>query len=312
LVLDESLPCEVVENYFTCAHEEYNNIKTYCIEDEDSLCGIAFLYIARGLYILNLLRNHRQDALCQYNITEKDVFYWLTKANKYCEKARDISPTGYRSLYLFHCVQSLIEILKNNRDLITDRTKPFYDKHNMCRKTGIYLFTVLGWIDKEYSQSIEDALSCKDTLEQLKKALFEAVSTYDNSVLLRSYRPNIFWAFAVVFWDFSLELNVEMAKNALYWLEKARVDANRLKHDNIGIYSMTRLHVEVQSPETFLRHVEQAVAEIHKRVGAYLDEKNDFSLEKYSEGLKLFCLHIGQKIPKDELRVLIEKREGEE
>ncbi|HLC15106.1 MAG TPA: hypothetical protein VJL89_02630 [Thermodesulfovibrionia bacterium] len=87
-----------------------------------------------------------------------------------------------------------------------------------------------------------------------------------------------------------------MVKKVINWLNEARTEAEKLVELNLGIYSMTRLNVEVQSPCVFIAHIDNSLKEIQKRVGHFLEEKDDYPIEAYDDTFRLFCANAGTEL----------------
>jgi len=87
----------------------------------------------------------------------------------------------------------------------------------------------------------------------LKERHIQELRVYANSVLLRTFFPNIKFSFASAVFDFSPQLTVGIVRMVIGLLEQARFDAENLNQHTDGIYSIVNCFSQIQSPPHFIR-----------------------------------------------------------
>jgi hypothetical protein len=290
LGLDESLPYSAAKIYFKRAENEAAFIEENCTnKDEDYYCERAYCRLAQALRILHLIRLNRGEYHERdISLTEKDVYRLLSDAEDLFMRGVTVSSTGHRSMFMIGCVCSLRRMLKKNEDFVNTPEGKLLDKHDICKETAEDIFSVGGWLRKDYTGDIRYGF--------LRKRMKSGFMLYDNAVLLRTRQPNMKFSYALGLWDFSPVITVGIAKSVIKLLKEAIAKAKQLKQDKVCVVSITRVKAEIITVDRFIRDVSECIEQVESRVGSLEDlekgEDSDPIEAEKSGGLKLFCLNI--------------------
>lgn len=304
---------EIAALFFDRAIEEGDYIMNQCgVEEEEFFCEYGLVYFGLALRIFTILRSggritkpaeerdKEQDKEGNKNEDEKiclnqDIdraLEALEKAEKLFQSGRAVSATGIgnRTVYWLINTTCLRELLQRNRKAFTT-LETLRDINNTWDQKGQKFFIYLGWMDPARKDMIE-------------KRIEEAIKTYQESVLLRTYIPNIKYAFATVLYDFSPVLTVGIIKKVLYFLEQARETASKLSDDNVAIYSIATCFSQLQEAGEFIRCVKRSIQAIQDEMKLYFKDKSDPNFLNYDDdyeikrkklsGMKLMLLNLDE------------------
>ena len=290
LGLDESLPYSVSKIYFKRAENEAAFIENNCAHrDEDYYCERAYGKLAHAIRILRLLRDnggeYEEENL---KLTKEDVYRLLSDTEDIFMKGATISSTAHRSMFHIACVSSLRGMLAKDQYYFETSNKILLDTNNICTEIAKAMFISVGWLRKDYETNL--------SYDFFLKRVNYAATLYPDAVLLRSRQLNIKFTVAVLLFDFSPIITVDIIKKVYKLLEEASKMATALKEDGVCIGSITRVNAEIMNIDTFLKHIHKALSQIRERVGTPQDlegrlETDPIYHDKLSE-LKLFCLNI--------------------
>jgi len=290
----ESQPYSISKIFFERADEEASIINENQIQkDEDFYSEYSFAKLAHAITIMKIIK--KNSGKYEYKgviLNKNNVYKLLEQAESLYKKAIAISPTGNCSLYWLLCIPALKQILKKNEEYFTtEQNYQLNDNENIFIKTAEELFLTSGWLIKDYPKPIQ--------LEFMKTRMLNAISTYDDSVSLRTYIPNLKYCYAVFVWDFSEYITYEMAITILQWLKEAINIAKQLEQYNLYIYTSIRFSGSVLPPSDFIADVQKVIDAIENKIGIlkYLKTKSDDEKKKPIDnkiinGLKLCLLNI--------------------
>lgn len=238
-------------------------LTAYCQDEPDVWCTYGLAYYTRAEKYLRTIRHTgEQPAL---GITCAQVLNDLAQAVEKFGRGMMISPAAKdnRSFSLLAFTQSLLTLLTINPDLFDKDHYPILeDTHHIFRQIALRYFALLDWIEC-YDTTATDA----DLLARLSDAEIRrtvglvssgvGIAMYHNAVLLRTFRPNVFFSFASILWDFMPKLTVGVCRQVLTWLQKARDEAQLLQSMNLAIFSMARSFP--QKADEFIRCIERTI-----------------------------------------------------
>ncbi|KPA09632.1 hypothetical protein MHK_010165, partial [Candidatus Magnetomorum sp. HK-1] len=272
----------VAELYFNRAINEGIYITNHCtIEDEEFWCEFGLVYLGMAIRILSILRNQKEDIdnriVNSHNFNKK-----LNDAHSCFEQAANISPLsiGNRTIYWYLNICCLKKIFETNNYFIENNI-PIIDKNDIYHEVGKDIFEFLGWIDS-------------DDEDFLNKKIITAIKIYENSLLQRSYIPNIKLSFSILLFDFAPVITVGRVRLVLKMLEQAKIYAEKLKLYKVG--AVTRSSY-VQSPENFIKSIDKTTDLLIKKVNKFLKLEDDYIIDKKKfNGFKLFLANIEEII----------------
>jgi len=276
----EQTDFEICELHFERAIDEGLYIMKQCVvEEEDFFCEFGLVYIGIALRIFIILRNGKiiQDK-------EKDIersLSYLRKAENIFKAGRTVSETGIgnRTVYWLLNTNCLRTTLEQNRSIFTS-DEPLVNKTDLWSKKAKNIFTYLGWFD--------DSLK-----NMIKLRLEKAIETYEDSVVLRTYIPNIKYVFATLMFDFSPEITVGLVNKVHNYLEQARARAEELRDANLAIYSITTCFSQLQDADSFIKCINRSIQAIETEFKEYFKYDDNYVIKrKYQSGMKLILLNI--------------------
>ncbi len=274
---------------FYRAEEEANFIESMSVAmDEDFYCEHGILLLGKAMKTFEHIRRNKDEN----RYANDDVFNLLNKAIKKFQEGLSISPTGHRSIYWLLCVCSFKRMLEQSPEYFEKPHKRILDHTGVTRKTAKELFISFGWLE-------DGAPYTKKHYHSLLQKALNAASAYDQATMLRTYRPNIKLAFAILLWDFSPAITVGLAEQVIKWLYESIQLAGDLIQDDLGIYSIARLMGTVDAPEQFIVSVQKTLDLIEESVGTLSDlknrDKNELLEYPKVKELKIFSIHIGDR-----------------
>jgi hypothetical protein len=271
---------------FNRAETEARFIEKNCdYKDEDFYCEYGLTLYVHAIFILQMLRKNDGQYIDQdagINLSSKNVFELLDRAEKIFEHSFSVPTTGNRSLFWLLYCRSLKRILMQSNSLFQNEN-PIYDTQNIVTKVVGEIVTSIGWL----SAAAKDA-------HLLQQKAIQVLKEYENSVYLRSYKPNVMFSIACATWDFTAELTYGDASRAIFLLKNSIQISKTLKKDQMGIYSV--LGLKLISANDFIREVQNNINAIEKKIGS-IDEisarnQNEVIPTEMIGGLKLFLVNI--------------------
>ncbi len=162
------------------------------------------------------------------------------------------------------------------------------DHHSEVIRPAMDLFSALGWLREEL-----DVPLSYDILYEILERSFKI---HRDTVMLRAYRPTIYFCYAVALWDFFPARTVGIARRVYGLLTEVIQMACALKEENLCIYSYTRCHGEMMPPDLFIAHITKGLDMIVSSIGgtSVLETADENALIKPIDGRRplLFMLNI--------------------
>jgi len=282
--------CDNAQPFFKRAITEGKYItKKSKIIDEEPLCEFGLVYFSIAIKILRNLRSQNNfDSFSDEQKKEK-IFIYLKKAEDCFEEGSIIAPfaLGIRSNYWLLQLRSLRRLLELDNELMTKK-KPFKDLFNIYENEGEKMFNLLGWKNEIHKNDF------------FYNRIFSILNIYINSVGLRSYLPNVKFAFASLIFDFTSDLTTGLVKYALNYLYEALDSAKKLQKHSVGIYSITHCLAHIQSTESFITYVEKVKIHIERVLKDDLIRKDTYRIDrKKLDGFKIILFNIDEMIEKE-------------
>jgi len=283
----EQQDLSVAKIYFQQSINEGLFISKYCaIEDEEPWCEFGIVYLGVAFRILSISRKKdKGEGVEDVEFVNYDNFInYLQKARKCFQQGLTFSPSGLgnRSGFWVVHTQTLIELFQSN-DTFFSTKQPIRDLKDIYAQNASKYYTFSGWIDElfDFDFFIERAKS--------------SIEIYETSVLLKSYIPNMKYAFAIMQFDFNPLLTTGDVKQVLDWLYKAKTSANDLIKHKLGIYSILNCFAQIQIPEEFIDYINKIIVLIKDLLKDDLTKKDDNPIDKNKlKGIKLILLHIDE------------------
>lgn len=313
----EQIEFSICMRFFNLAFNEGKFVVENCVvEDEEFYNEYGLVYVGFAFRIFNLIRIadqegkktiakiltdtfgnegivQEQESIIMDFLCEK-IIATLCTAETIFEKGRTLSPNGMgnRSIYWSIYSRSIRATLENNPTLF-DKGKLLRDYDHIWQKVLLEFYSTLGWIDPPCNQT--GSYNCL-TLEQetnIFNRLFKAIEVYDNSVLLRSYIPNIKYAYATALFDFNPRLTTEWVRIVLDLLKESRFEAEKLLDSDVGIYSITTCFSQIQDADEFLSYVNSTIDFIETEFKEELKQDNSYEIQT---NIKLLLLNIEENV----------------
>lgn len=231
-------------------------VSNCCLLDEDFYDEFAVLKLTRAITLLRFMRKYRgKSPGHDIHFSRPLVCNHLNEAEHLLEVGMSVSPRGTRSLYLLICVRMLKGILAYDEDIYINPEKPISIPMDIARKPVMDMFYAMGYL--------KETIPVAEQTEKLEMALMKVFQDHNNALALDAYRPTVYFCFAAVLWDFYPVRSVKTAGLTIKMLEKAIELAEKIRKNNLYIYSYTRFHGEMMSPHVFIEHLSEARQKIH-------------------------------------------------
>jgi hypothetical protein len=216
------------------------------------------------------------------------LFNLLKEAEVLFETAMSVSSTGIRSMYLLICTRSLRMALEIDPEIVDHKEKPVAMPVDEARKPAMAMFYAIGWLDEE--QSIDSQLN------KLDNTLLRLFNIHNNALALESYRPTIYFCFAVVLWDAYPVRTPATGRQVVKILKEAIAITEKFRKDGIYIYSFVRLLGEMELPEVFIARLSASIEKI-ERIISGMDGSRPFTdKEKHdADRFHLMTSHLDAK-----------------
>ncbi|KPA15057.1 hypothetical protein MHK_004726 [Candidatus Magnetomorum sp. HK-1] len=255
----ESTSYSIAKQLFDRADEEALIVPEN-LKDEDFFSEYAFSKLAHALTIFRLIQKNGgayKKGCIQLN--KNHVYKMIEEIQYLYNKALAISATGNCSIFWLLCINAFRETLKQNEDCFASDKLDFKDVDDTFRKSTEEFMLVLGWLSKD--KPVEGQW------DFVKTIMYNAISTYDDSVSLRTYIPNLKYCYAVFIWDFCQNKSYNDAIIVLQWLEEAIYLAKQLHKDKLCIYSCIKFCGYMLTSSDFIQNVKNVIQAIESRVG---------------------------------------------
>lgn len=286
----------VFELYFDRAKKEGDFVLKYCKEEEEIWCEYGLLHWTRAIFILRQLR--RQIITDKFRRAElKEILLSdLREAETCFQNGMIFSPTVNRPGFWIVHLKSLYTMVKQDAT-ITESLNPIRDTSGVYASISVNFFISLGWIDPAVL-TLTDIDKLLYHLNLFINRIEQGIYTYDGSVNLRMYKPNVAYSIATVMWDFSPIMTIGTAKTVLEWLEKSKMSALRVKDSKTGLFSIVSWYSQIQDPGHFISCVAKAYDQIYSIIESKLHLDNNTVIDNDAiNGLKLFPMFFDEDMP---------------
>ena len=252
---------------------------------------------------------HERDASKDRDVNIKKLFECLDNAEKYFRKGTVFSPPGIgnRCNFLQLHIYCFRKMLDADPDLFSP-DKSLADRHGIYETAGTEFIEYLGWTDLPFSETgnFEEKNNgfAVEKVNLFLKQIFVLFQLFEDSVLFRIAYPSIKFTFASMVFDFSPLITVRLVKMVINLLEQARVEAEKLKKDRIGVFVILSCFGRIQSPDQYIKFIDNSITEIKGRIGDDLNKDDDFLIHKEKlDGLKLILMSLEEQVEPDILAV---------
>ncbi|MFZ2630489.1 MAG: hypothetical protein WA081_20405 [Desulfosalsimonadaceae bacterium] len=247
--------------HFNRAEEEALYIENNCRAlNEDYYDEYAVIKLTHAMVIFRLLRERGgKYAIPEADLEKEQVFGLLNESETLFEKGLAVSPTGIRSLFLVACVRIIRRILKKNEEAFVNHEVLLTGYHPDVVQPALDAFAALGWLREDLDENARH--------EVLYVILEKIFKIHRESVTLSAYRPTIYYCFAVVLWDFLPQKTGRIVRQVHELLSESFQMAEKMKKQNICIYSYTRCHGEMMPVDVFNAHIASGLEMIEESAG---------------------------------------------
>lgn len=248
--------------------------------DEDFYTEYAVLKLVKAISCLLFMRKNPEDVFNQ-GIAASDISSLLMEAEHLFETAMSVSSSGIRSMYLLICTRTLRGILNNNPDVFDHQEKPVTTFADKARKSAMDMFYAIGWLD--------EGKSTDEQLNKLDMTLLRLFNIHNNALALETYRPTIYFCFAVVLWDFYPARTADTGRTVVKILKEAINITEKYRKDELYIYSFARLLGEMEPPDVFISRLSESIAKI-ERIISGLDGSRPFTDKEKNDAEQFLLL----------------------
>lgn len=273
------------EEYFHRAKAECRLIMNFNnIIEPEVFCETGLVYLWGALQYFVFIRNEADQSLEPVSDSRYLDFYNLIRelldvAQNHFEQGTVISPSGAdnRCIYWYVYSKAIKELIESDPDVIRN-TMPVKDKNKVFFKTGEAIFLLNGWRDERFGD------------DYFFSRFWEGIRKYQNSVLYRSYAPNVYYSIATIVFDFRPVLSVGILKMVLSWLQTAKDLSIKLESDHAVKY-VTSCFGKIMPTKEFILFVEYAIHHIENKASHLLKEADEVEIDMdIFEGTKLLML----------------------
>jgi len=275
------------ELYFKSLEKESEYIEEYCKNKyEDHYCEYGLGVLGHATTTIRFIKK----GSLSFDKEKNKILGLLSKAESIFEKAKTLSPTGSRSIFLLLYTRTLKSLIINDNNFPCDsfNSKSYLQKNHKTFDTVINeMFSVIGWLHPNLKDPKEKLLFYEDRV-------YQAIKLHDDSTFLRIYTPGVIFCYAVLLWDFNPFITKQTINAVMGWLKKAKKSAEQLKGQNLCIYSATKLNGENMTVKTFLSHINKCISELTKVIEKKELPKDEFEIidDVSFKGLKLCLLNF--------------------
>ncbi|MGC9196161.1 MAG: hypothetical protein ACP5IL_12010 [Syntrophobacteraceae bacterium] len=266
---------EAAQCLFRQAKKEAVFIETNCdCEAEDFYCEYAILSIAQALCAVRHCRQEPKPLAPQaLDALKSKTFSLLGDAEDYFEKAITVSPSGVRAAYLLCSVRLLRAMFFEDDEHFINSEKPF----TLTDERRIQISrNTMGQIGFRHGNLMNEEQN-----EYIENLLMSKITCHDDAIALYSYRPTIFYCYAVSLWELMVIRTPDVIAKAIQALRRARAIAETAHSNNMCIYSVTRVYSEMIPAQHFISHIDNCIRflEIQMKCGEKsCNEKNTRSM----------------------------------
>jgi len=286
LALEQS-KFSIFELFYKRAINEGFFIKDNCkIEDGEFWCDFGVVYFGIAIKKFQLIRKKNYT-----NIKNTQIIDYLKNAENCFDKGMVFSTTGLASRPMFWSLHTkcLIKLLESDNEFFTNK-RPLRDYNQIYNDVVYDFFIFIGWGD------------CKTNRQDIVKRMLSVTNKYQNTVILKSYIPNVLYAFAALLFDFNPVLDVYIIKSVISFLKQSRDIAKKLHLNADGVYSIAGSFAQIQPSKDFIDCIDEAINKIKSYVGEDLKLNDAHQINnKKLNGLKLMLLHIEKDVSADVL-----------
>ncbi len=249
----EAPDARAAECFFRQAEKEACFIQANCAcEAEDFYCEYAMVNIARAMSGVRNCQARPNPLAGETSRALRDkVFSLLDQAEDLFEKALTVSPSGIRSAYLLLSVRLLQAMLRRDEEIFSTSHQPF--TIDAPTRRGIFLDT-MGQIGLRRANLTE-----KEQREHIESLLMAKIKCHDDAITLESYRPTIYFCYAVALVEVMAPRSDSLVALAIDALRKAVEIAGVAKSMNMCIYSVTNVYSEMIPAGKFIDHLENCL-----------------------------------------------------
>ncbi len=290
------------ELFYLRAIEEGLSITETClIEDEEFYCEFGTVYFLTALRMLSFLRDNNKTAIDKGKVNIHKILEFLESAEALYRRGTVFSPPGIGKRCNFLQLQTRCFIVMLETDeSICSPGKPLIDINNVYESTGIEVIDFLGWTDLPFLVTEDSLKNRNNIVEQVNSFLDQILNLfqmYESSMLFRLSFPNKKFVYAAMVFDFSPFITVRMVKKTISWLEEARVEAEKLKKDKIGVYVILSCYGRIHNPESYIKFIDKTITSIKNIIGWDLQRDDDYIIDKKKfSGFKLMLLGLEDKV----------------
>ncbi|MBU0995006.1 MAG: hypothetical protein KJ737_21140 [Proteobacteria bacterium] len=250
----EAESSDMSEIHFKRAEKEAEYILENCrLLDEDFYCEYGVISLTKAIIMLKKMRTIKEAHFNKSDVekSKNTIFERLEMATDIFEKAMMVSATGYRSVYLLFSTQVLARLLKRNVMFFTRADLPIHLSDNTIREFGRDILVSLNFLRSELPE--------KEQRLFLEKILMKSFANHNDAVSLETYRPTIYFCFAVILWDVDPAPTVGTIKTVLQLLKDIISMAEKLAEQDLCIYAYTRCYGEMLRPSVFIGHIQKSI-----------------------------------------------------
>lgn len=279
--------------FFKQAVEESWFIQKMGPLNDEVWAEIGLMYARKAYYIIKLMRQKKQlDVEESKYLKPENVVSSLKKAEHYLQKGITHSPLAHRSYLWIINIRCLRKLIHQDAHFLTSQ-KPIVDTEDIFSMVGFQHLALLGWFKPGIS--ITEYGFNTDETKALIRHFRKVAENRITSAHFRSYRPGLFYALCVVFWDICPILTTGIAVQVLEWLEEARKEAKQLAKSRMGVYALINLHALIQSPERFIRCIDKTIEIITDMLQDDIRKDESYVIDKKKvQGVKLMTLHFDE------------------
>lgn len=259
--------------------------RNHTVEESEFFCELGLVYLNTALRHLVFARN--DGAGMPRSESQRIIIDLLGQAENRFQEGAINSPSGYdsRSTFWQFYATAFRRLIAGDATLL-ESNAPLTDAANVFPDVGENYLIQLGWLD---------GVSVDETF--FENRFLDAIQRYESTVMLRSFKPSIYFSFAAILFDFIPVLNVRSVKQALMWLEQAKAETVKLMrdYDQVGVYGVANFFAQIVRADAFLNHIEAALVAVGHVVATVADLPDDALVERHRfpkkyRGMKLaFC-----------------------
>lgn len=269
-------------------------LSSQTVEELDFFCELGFVNLNTAIGHLTFLKN--SDTSQPASDVGKKIMRLLEESAKNFREGAIKSSSG-RDAHAFFWEAfaiALHRLLASNPGLFESNT-PVSDPDGIFLVVGAETFVQNGW---SASTIADEAF--------LELSILDAISHAESTLMMRAYRPGLYFTFASALFDFVPELKVKGLKFILLWIERAKAEAEKSirDHQTVGTYGLANsLHMIVPA-DIVLKQINaglRIVRDITRAIGDAPDDtlvrRDQFPAEYIGVKLTLLGLNMDDDHP---------------